>query len=207
MNVDKVIIKSILTTLTSILLLFAFMITTLIFVFPQTMMTLSYDLGMESASIHFAEVAYKRRESVYYIAYATEVAIDCEDDEKIVACGEELIADEGFADYCKTRDASVSGETAAMSYKQYVYGRVCVSMYKRGDKAQAVERAFELVKGGFSQNNAVVAVMIAAFSENDTATLKDVKGKMEQMQKDGFAEEDNSYYGLILAALESKTNG
>lgn len=206
MNVDKIIIKSILTTLTSILLLFVFMVTTLVFVFPQTMMTLSYDLGMERASIHFARVAYERRDSVYYIAYATDVAIESEDDEKIVACGEELIADEDFASYCETRNEAKE-ETTETPYEQYVYGRVCVSTYKSGDKTKAVNRAFELVQGGFCKNNAVVAIIMTAFSAKDTATLQDVKGKMEQMRKDGFSSEDDDYFGLILAALEGQTNG
>ena len=65
----------------------------------------------------------------------------------------------------------------------------------------------ELVQGGFCKNNAVVAIIMTAFSAKDTATLQDVKGKMEQMRKDGFSSEDDDYFGLILAALEGQTNG
>ena len=83
MTVDKLIFRVFLTTLASVAILFLFMITALVCVYPQTMMKLTYNLGMEKASVWFAEVSYDRSDDVYYIAYATEVAIDQQDYEKI----------------------------------------------------------------------------------------------------------------------------
>ena len=91
MSVDRVILRAFFSTLLSIFALLIFMIAAMVVIYPQTMMQLTYDLGMESSSIYFAETSYKRTHEVYYIAYATEVAIGDEDNGKIVSCGEKLI--------------------------------------------------------------------------------------------------------------------
>ena len=75
MGVDKVILRAFLSTLAAFAILLLFMFAALTLVYPQTMMELTYSMGMESSSIHFAEQSYKRSNDVYYIAYATEVAI------------------------------------------------------------------------------------------------------------------------------------
>ena len=51
MSVDKVILRAALSTLAAILILFAFMILSLTYIFPSTMMGITYDLGMDGASI------------------------------------------------------------------------------------------------------------------------------------------------------------
>jgi galactose-1-phosphate uridylyltransferase len=60
------------------------MIGLLCLAFPSTMMGLTYNLGMDKSSIYFAECAYSRSDDVYYIAYATEIAIEGESIDKII---------------------------------------------------------------------------------------------------------------------------
>ena len=94
MRVDKVIARAALSTVAAILLLCAMMIATLCLAFPQTVMKLTYDLGMDGASVKFATIAYERSENnVYYIAYATEVAIGAEDYENVRSCGKTFVQD------------------------------------------------------------------------------------------------------------------
>ena len=198
MSVDKVILRAFLSTLLAIVILLSFMFLALIAIFPQTMMEITYNMGMESSSIYFAEDAYKRTDDVGYIAYATEVAILDDNTGKIIKCGEKFINDAGFEDYCVKKDEEVDVET---SYKQYVYGKVCVAMYEKGKKEEAVARAFELIGKTFPHNNAVVALIVTANRAQDVATLDMIKGKMNELQNE-LDDDAKTYVGEILALLE-----
>lgn len=198
MGVDKIILKSFLNTLLAVVCLIAGMALVLIAAFPSTLMEFSYNLGMDSSSIWYAKRAYKHGEDIYFIAYATDVAIGMEDYENIEYCGEKLLADEEFAGYCAEKNESLP-ESVSMTYDQYVYGQVCVAMYEQGKKADAVDRAFELTSG-FPKNNAVVAVLYTAIGDKDGATVALIKGKMEQAQGT-LNDADRAYFEDVLARL------
>lgn len=199
MGVDKIILRAFFTTLASITILFLFMLTALVCVYPQTMMKLTYNLGMEKASIWFAEISYDRSDNVYYIAYATEVAIGQQDYAKIDDCGEMLIKDEDFTSFCEDKTSA----EMELAYEQYLYGQVCIAKYERANAAEAVDRAFALTGNAFPKNNAVVAVLITALQKGDTETVELIKGKMIAMQ-DKVSEGDKTYFNAILALTESK---
>lgn len=199
MSVDKVILRTFLTTLTAIIILVASMFLALICVFPQTMMELTYNMGMESSSIYFAEDAYRRTDDVGYIAYATEVAILDDNNAKIVKCGEKLIKDKDFDTYCQKKDAQAQIKT---SYEQYVYGQICVAMYKNGKKDEAIERAFALIENTFPYNNAVVALLLAANTAQDVQTIEVIKGKMNELQEEGLDDASKAELEAILVRLE-----
>jgi hypothetical protein len=199
MGVDKIILRAFFTTLASIAILFLFMLTALVCVYPQTMMKLTYNLGMEKASIWFAEISYDRSDNVYYIAYATEVAIGQQDYAKIDDCGEMLIKDEDFTSFCEDKTSA----EMELTYEQYLYGQVCIAKYERANAAEAVDRAFALTGNAFPKNNAVVAVLITALQKGDTETVELIKGKMIAMQ-DKVSEGDKTYFNAILALTESK---
>ena len=197
MGVDKVILRAFLSTLAAVVALFLFLVIALIGLYPSTMMELTYDLGMDTASVRYAERAYKASDDIYYIAYATEVAIGDSNYGKIVSCGERFIADENFGAYCAEKNASAPENTVG-SYEQYVYGQVCMAKYLRGEKSAAVERAFELLGEGFAYNNAVVAVLIKAKQSEDTETVVLIKEKMKERQE-SVPTLDAEYFNAILA--------
>ncbi len=204
MGVDKVILRAFLSTFAAIIILLVFMFTALIVIYPQTMMALTYDLGMESSSIYFAEESYKRTDEVYYIAYAMEVAIGEENTEKIVSCGEKLIGDKAFEEYCQGKDEILNEgreEKLETTYQQYVYGQVCVGMYINGEKERAVERAFILVGEKFPRNNAIVALVIAAKNVSDNETVDMIKGKMNELKTKNLDNASSMYLDEILARL------
>lgn len=205
MQIDKVILRAMLSTLAAIVALMLFMVLALSLAFPSTLMTITYDLGMDASSVHYAERAYAQSgEDVYFIAYATEVAIGSDNDEKIESCGEKLIHDDEFAAYCQKRDQEVASKGG---YEQYVFGQVCLAKYRMGDTTEAVERAAELISGRFPQNNALAAVGMTALAKGDTATALQVKTKMNEMSTTNFSSTDLEYYGRILLALENGLNG
>ena len=201
MRVDKVILRAVLNTLYAIGILFAFMILTLVCVYPSTLMRMTYDLGMDSMSIMFAKSAYNRTDEVYYIAYATEVAIGIDSDKKILSCGERFIADDQFADYCAERNAILPDDVQG-TYEQYVYGKVCVAEYNLGDKEEAVEKAFDFFGEEFPRNNAVAALIVASLFNEDTETVETIKGKMEQLKVEEMSEDDAIFFGEMLALAD-----
>ena len=208
MGVDKVILRAFLNTLAAIGILILFLFTALCTFYPSTMMKLTYDLGMESASIHFAERAYKASDDIYYIAYATEVAIGEGKDGKIDSCGERFIEDENFGAYCAAKNEEFAamdenaenGEAYEQYYEQYIYGQVCIAKYNCGDKQEAVDSAFAWIGTSFKKNNAVVAVLITVLQAGDVETAQMIKGKMKQMQE-SVSEADRAYFDRTLGLL------
>lgn len=180
MELDAVIKKTILTTLAAVGALLLFIVIGLWALFPSTSMELAYDMGMESSCIRFAERAYKGSDDVYFIAYATEVAIEDENEGKIISCGEKFIKDEEFETYC-----ALKGE----NYKQFIYGRVCVSKYQAGQKEDAVALACQSLRGAFPKGNALVAVLLTSLKENDSATVDVIKTKLNTISVEGADKE------------------
>ena len=203
MGVDKIILRSILSTLAAIVVLFVFMLSALIFIYPSTMMEITYDLGMDSLSIDFAETAYERSDEVYYIAYATEVAIGIDDYAEINTCGELFIKDDQFAEYCAAKQLPAG---VNMEYSQYVYGQVCVSKYMLGYKDMAIQRSIELVGNSFPKNNAMVAMLVTVMgNESDAALMDKLVSRMTELQSNqdmlGFSEEDKTYLANVLSMV------
>ncbi len=191
MSVDKVILRAFLSTLAAICALIAFMIVALCAFFPSTMMEVSYAMGMESSSIHFAERAYDNSDDVYYIAYATEVAIEDEAQDKILTCGEKFLAHEGFERYCANKG---EGKEA---YQNFIYGQVCVAKYDSGERDGAIALAKQsLGQNRFSQGNAMVALVIRAIEKEDGAALERLKTELQSLS---VAEADQAYLNQILA--------
>ncbi len=200
MRLDKVVLRAFLSTVAAIAALLLFMIFALCTIYPATMMQITYDLGMDNLAIANAKQAYKRTGDVYYIAFATETAIGIDDLEQIDVCGSMLIVNDGFDGYCETRNETlpekVKGE---ITYDQYVYGQVCVAKYNRGNKSEAVDKAFEWVGYDcFPQNNAIVAVLMTALIADDTATVDLVEEKLLTMQTDDFSQDEQNYYDMWL---------
>ncbi len=186
MGVDKIIVRAILSTLAAIGALIIFMALSLCLFFPSTMMELSYGLGMESSSIRFAERAYEGSEDVYYIAYATEVAIEEGDEKKIVSCGEKLVNDTDFNGYCESKNED---------YKQFVFRQLCVSKYRLGDGADAVSLAYDSLQGKFPLNNSLVAVLMEAIGRTDLIVVEWGVEKLATIQASG---EEGTYLNEVL---------
>ncbi len=190
MSVDKVILRAFLSTLAAIGVLLVFMVGALCAVFPSTMMEMTYDLGMESASIHFAERAYKDSDDIYYIAQATETAIQKDKQSKILSCGERFIGDKDFPAFCQEK-----GE----DYRQFIYGQVCISKYESGAKDEAISLACGAIdEGRFPPNNALIAVLVTSFEHGDGETAAKIKDKLLTLQVEGA---EGEYLTQALGAI------
>ncbi len=207
MRADRVILRSILTTLIAVVALFGIMLFFLCVIFPSTMMEITYDLGMNKASVKYAARAYKRTDIVSYAAFATETSILLEDVEKIEEHGLLLIQDDEFAQYCQMRNEEIAkdNETAtenekiSMSYQQYVYGQVTMAQYSQGKKTEAISTAFASLGGAFEKGNAAALLYITASRAKDADTLSVTKTKLEALRDADLTEADRAYLETLLS--------
>jgi hypothetical protein len=203
MRIDKVVLRAALSTLAAIFVLCSFMLLALCFIYPSTMMNVTYDLGMDNASVKYAMRAYNRTGEIYYVAHATETAIGADNDEKIEECGLSFIADEEFSLYCQTRDMQFSQDINGF-YGQYVYGQVCLAQYRQDKKIDAVNTAVSALQQGegysFPQNNAFVALALTALMQDDAMMVAQVKDKMSVVGEN-LVEADRANFDALYVML------
>ena len=201
MRVDKVIIRAVLSTLAAAIVLFAFATLALCFIFPSTMMELTFRADWNDASVKYAKRAYAYTGETYYLAYGLDVAIWDEDVERIDECGSMLLQTEDFDAYCETKNQKLSQQGVDMQYEQYVYGQVSVAKYLCGKKADAVETAFAgIEETSFPKNNAVVAILSYAIQAGDAETVNSIKAKMDDLSA-SLSETDKPYFDEVYGNL------
>ncbi|MBE7085277.1 MAG: hypothetical protein E7368_04400 [Clostridiales bacterium] len=171
MRADKVILRTILTTFLSVVVLFGTMLLMLYLFFPGTLMGITYDLGMEESSMNNARRAYNRTDDVYYIATAFETATEVEDVERIEEYGQLLIKDNEFADYCELRNGKIDKNEISITYEQYVYGQVVMSQYSQGKKGLAIDTAFHCLEGELVKNDPMAILYLTAIQVKDVETI------------------------------------
>ena len=193
MRVDKVVLKSVLSTLAAIGVLYAILIAVLCLVFPQTMMGFTYDMGMNAMSIFFADASYQRSQEAYYAAFATEVAISSNYDDKTEWYGQILLSHSGFDAYAATRVSSTE-EAAIRDYRLYIQGQVCLAKYDLGKKDEAVDTAFSYLDGHFYEFNPVVALLVTYYGDADVKTEI-----ADRLQSVTVLAEEQAYFDEILA--------
>ena len=201
MRTDKIVLRAVVSTLIAMAVLFGVMLLALCFIFPSTMMQITYNLGMEKWSVRTASRAYKTSNEAYYIAFATEVAIGADMYGEVERCGEVLISNERFVAYCETKDKQLKEDT---SYQQYIYVQVCLAKYRLGKKQQAVDKAFSYIGETFPENNAVVAVLLTALNADDFDTANTIKTKLTALEM-SVAETDKPYLQTMLDLFDSIT--
>jgi hypothetical protein len=126
-RLDKVIVKSVLSTLAAIGFLCLLLGSVLCVVFPQTMMGITHDMGMSGLSMHFAEVAYKRTDETYYVAFATQTAITKKDADKTEEFGEMFLTDEGFEKYAEQFVNDSANFDTVAEYRISIQNAVCAA--------------------------------------------------------------------------------
>ncbi len=209
MRTDRVVLRTILTTLLAIAVLFGTMLLTLCLLFPSTMMQLTYDLGMEKSSVKYAVRAYKRSEDVYYAAFAFETSVQTGDIAAIEENGILLIKDDDFDKYCQQRNSEIAegnegadeAEKITLSYRQYVYGQVTMAQYAQGKKEYAIDTAFASLEGDFPQPNAVGVLFLTAIQDGDRETATAMAEKIERF-KLSVEDADSADYKNAQALLD-----
>lgn len=191
MRVDKIIWRSILSTLLAIVVLLTILSCLLCWVFPSTMMELAYKLGMNGESVKYAMRAYNRSDSVEYVVFAMETAIVADKDKSIEECGLKLIADDEFVVYCEKRNEKL--DTNNITYDQYVYAMISLAQYRQGKTTQAQATAFAGIGNTFPKNNAVVGLLTMAIDAKDLVTVAEIKNGLQRLQSSITDPTDSAY--------------
>lgn len=206
MQVDKVLLRAILTTLAAIFVLLAGTFGVLVLAFPSTMVDITYELGMDGASIWFADRAYDRSGEVYYAAFAAEASIGREkpSNRQIEKYADRLVKAEEFGTYCTERDARAL-EGVSGCYAQYIYGQLYAAKYRLGKSEEAIEGAFAVNSEAFPKNNAVVAVTFAAMQKKDAVTLTAIRTRLNALSESGVLNEgDGAYLASLIAGIDER---
>ena len=211
MRLNKIILKAFLQTLAAALLLMGISLGVVCLAFPQTMMDVTYSMGMDEASVHFALTSYERFGTVDYILHGADTALEAELYAEAEECLEKLIADDDFAATCEALDAANAAAGKPTGYRAYYYRQICLAKYEIGKKTEAVDRAVGLLDGKFEEGNPLVAVVAAARADDQAgeATLVYALEQMTLLQTsgvcDGYDGEQRAYFGQVLGALEKWT--
>ena len=197
-HIDKIIARAALRTLAAIGVLLAFMSLMLCLVFPSTMMYITYDLGMDGASVRYGMRAYRNTDDIRYCAFAMETAIGADKDEQIEYCGMKLASHENFALYCQMRDAKIDGEGL---YKQYIYGQIALAQYRMGKREAALQTSLSALESGrFPENNAFFALALNALMAKDQAMVDMIKNQIPAISE-GISDTDQAYLNQLIALL------
>ena len=208
MRIDKLIWKTVVSTLIATLVLLTAMFGILSLFFPQTMMKITYSMGMDKASVDFSATAYERFGVVDYAAYGADVALLSNLHTQAEDCLERLLADEEFESYCEKKNEALTGENRNTTMQAYYRRQLCLSIFWQGDGERAVSRSLELMGDSFAEGNPLIEVIrYARLSGSDgEATIRNAYGKMSEIRSseayERYSATDKAYFDQIFAVVD-----
>ncbi len=213
MRLNKIILRAFLQTFFAALLLMGISLGVVCLAFPQTMMDVTYSMGMDGASVDFALTSYERFGTVEYIKRGADTALAANLYEKAEECLEKLVADDDFDATCEALDRANEAANKPTGYRAYYYRQLCIAKYEVGKTTEAVDCATTLLGGKFEQGNPLVAVIALARADKDVqagqATLVYALQQMDKLQADGvcdgYEDADKAYFGQVLETLQKWT--
>ena len=207
MHWNVLIRKTVVSTLIGVLVLLALMIGVLSLFFPQTMMRITYDMGMDKASVGFALTAYDRFGAVDYVGFAANTALKADMHERAEMCIERLLDDEDFDDYCERRNEERKGEALNALFQDYYPRQLCLSIYWQGDGNRAIDRAVELIGDSFAEGNPFIMVANRAIRDEQAGaqTLQYAYEKMDDISAGSvylaYSDADKSRFDQVFSVI------
>ena len=212
MRLEKSICKAFLKTLAAAVMLLVLLISLLSLAFPQTMMEITYSLGMDKTSVRFALVSYRRSDRIDYLAEGADMALTAGLYQQADECLEKLLADENFEGYCNKKNATLATTAQGTTYQDYYKRQLCLSKYFAGETTQAVDRAAELTRASFAVGNPMVALLSQARLDKQLGapTVRYLQAKMTSMKEgeayQNYSVADKAYFDEVYA-IASKWSG
>ena len=200
MRVDKIILKAFLQTFAAVLLLLGVMFGVLSAAFPQTMMQMTYDMGMDRSSVNFSVYAYKMHDRVEYIAYGADTALAAGLYSKADECLEKLVSDDDFNEYCNERNKTIPEDTKT-TYQAYYFRQLCLSKYFNGNGNGAVDRAVALMGDTFTVGNPLTAVLAEARLDDNLATMQYIKSVMDTLSGKSYSADDQENFDKVYSTV------
>lgn len=208
-RIDKIIVRAAISTFAAAVMLIAILFGVLALAFPQTMMDLTYSLGMDKACVNYAITSYARFDAVEYIAKGADTALAAQMYDKADKCLEYLVSDEDFDKFCEQKNQTVVDGLSDVDYRGYYLRQLCVAKYRAGKGKDAVDRACGLLNGSFAAGNPLVAVLAEARIDQGKGlptvqyAYEKMTGVLSGEEYANYSEADKAYFQQIYTTIQT----
>ena len=201
---QKLVLKTALITLASVLVLALLVYGVLSLFVPSAMVSLTDKLGMDGACARYSVSVYEKTGDIDDLASAVERSYGAERYGDAAEYGVILLEREDFSSYCERRENAMAGQK--YDYAQFAAGIVSVSLYYDGQTDAAVKVAFDAVGSSFPTGNAVIYLLSAACdAEKDADTCRILLTALQELrgQLPAGAQEDAEAVSQWITLLET----
>lgn len=201
----KLIAKTAAITLACIIALALILFGVFTIFFPSVMLNITDFCGMKKVCAQYAVSVYSRSKDIDDLSVVVERGYAAKSWDIVSKYGEKLTARADFTEFCEAEDEknASDGAQTQSSYAQYLTGMIAVGEYRTGDQSAAIETAFSLNRGAFSQNNAVWTLAMAAVERKDGEFASRILAECENQLSgaDFDKEEDVTNLQTLIAIL------
>lgn len=209
----KLILKTALITLGSILILAVTLFGIVSFCAPAAMMRFFYSIGLENLSGDYAYQEYRNTKDIGYLVYSFEIAAAIENNAVAEDRFEELYGETGskeraaFAEYCIRQDeGSVPGGIPHYNFRAYLCGRAACVKYRLAltdeDRDAVCEFSLSETAAEMSEESPVMVLALEAIRADDPSFCELLLSKVETSVK--FNQQNEHYENLIKFLEEAK---
>ncbi len=182
----KLIIKTSIITVLSVLVAAILLVTTLCIFAPKTVSDYFYSVGNGNLSVSYMEKAYNKNKSADNLEELIFKANENEDYSRVVKYSEIFINREDFTSYANNKP-SVAGQ---MTYEEYVYGNYVIALYNTGATKEVIFAvADKTVESEYSEYSAYSS-LIYGVDITDVEFLTVLSDKLLDL-KTNYPENDN----------------
>ena len=196
----KLIVKTALITLASLLAVFLLVLTAMTMYAPRTMASLLDGVGNRGLSLWYTELAYQKFGETNDLTNVFDKAVSAKDYERTIKYGNILIGREDFAEICASQDNG-----GAVSYKNYVFGNTSVAMYAENYVDEDIlSFASATAEGVYPPFNAYQVLLYSDLTSKDKEFLSALREKLSALfttTADETLQNDIAYLDQILQDL------
>lgn len=169
----KVILKTALVTLGSLLAAALILVAALTMFTPRTMSMVFDELGGERISLWYIELSYQKSGSTEDLTDLFVKSVSAGDDGRTAKYGKELGEREDFAAICEEEDGRVQDQDLPFetSFASYVYGNTAAAIRAAEGAAAAVAYAAEKTPADYPPDNPFQILLYSEGAESDAELL------------------------------------
>ncbi|MCD8286840.1 MAG: hypothetical protein LUD50_06425 [Clostridia bacterium] len=194
--------KTIAKTVVAVIIVIAIIYAVLSLVIPQHLATMYSNLGAYSAAARYASLRYTYTGNIEDLDRCATYAVLSGKDKNIIEFCGELLEDDGFEDYCATKEESES-------YRQHIYGSLASSYYSTGETETAISYAEAAIEDltYFPEYNAMGTLTVKVADAKDGSTAAVLYAYMQSWTDDkGYDPEsapdaEQTYYSAVMDVL------
>ncbi len=172
---NKVVLKTAGLTVAALLIVTVLVISAFALFCPSLSGDFCYRIGLDGLSVRFARVAYDKSGEIDDVAVLIERAASVNDDETIVEYAPELLKHKNWSEY-----EEFMTEKLQYQYGNFINGKYAVALYRKGDKAEALNVAKSATEE-YGVNNPMQHLVSAVAAAKDSTFAADVLVVLEEM--------------------------